>query len=69
MADIELWVIYDHPTDYPEHFVVRRWVNNKADNVCQLADTLEQARSIIPRDLVCIPRAPGDDGVIAECWL
>lgn len=23
---LSMWVIYDHPTDYPDSFIARRWV-------------------------------------------
>lgn len=67
-----IWTIYDRPSDYPHHFVVRRW--NIADpempsDFQALADSLEDARALIPKGLVRINRNPGDDERIVESWL
>jgi hypothetical protein len=71
--EIGQWVIYDHPKDHPDSFVVRRWgiLDGKLipDHECQLADSLEEARHIIPDGLVRIPRSIDDDLAIVETWL
>jgi hypothetical protein len=69
---LNIWTIYDHPKDYPEHFVVRRWKIETGQAVageCKLADTLEEARKLVPwqsthddRIVVCHPAQP-------ENWL
>lgn len=61
------WAIYDHPSDYPNHFVVRRWEWMTPDEGCQLYDTLEDARAAIPPGLVCI--VGNSDPVIIETWI
>lgn len=61
------WAIYRHPSDYPNHFVVRRWEWMKPDEGCQLYDTLEDARESIPPGLVCI--AGDSNSVIIETWI
>jgi len=64
--------IYDHPRDYPDKFVVRAcYVKGLARSWggCLLADTLEEARAMIPAGMSCFPRSPGDDPVIVECWM
>jgi len=55
--------IYENPTDYPGRFVVRGWTSTASS----LAP--DAARAAIPAELVCEPRAPGDDAVIVEVWL
>ena len=71
---LNIWTIYDHPKDYPEHFVVRRWTvrgrgyENEAHE-CRLADSLEEARKLVPPDSACVNRFPEDDPVIVESWL
>lgn len=67
------YVIYDHPRDYPDHFVVRRWrvLPNRLepdDRFCILTNTLDLARESIPAGLVRIGRLPDDDPVIVEVW-
>jgi hypothetical protein len=66
---LEMFVIYDHPKDYPGHFVVRRWVGNKPTQDCAIADSLEIARTEVPPGLHRLPYQPGEDGVIVETWI
>jgi hypothetical protein len=106
-----MYVIYEHPLDYPEHFVVRRWfmkakpeenisvapiqgVTHEKDYpearirvgsqgvrtfctkdpfsevevVCQLADSLDEARLLIPADRVRTTSKANDPAII-EVWL
>jgi len=68
-----LYTIYDHPSDYPDHFVVRRhtiypW-RVSPDNGCQLAPTLEDARALLPAGLYNLGRVAEDDPVIVETWI
>ncbi len=70
---LDLFTIYERPTDFPNHFVVRRSI------ICMgvvspvvdvyLAPTLEQARQLVPPHLVRIPRFPDDEPQIVEVWL
>lgn len=69
------YTIYDHPKDYPRHFVVREWtlplgVDQKpvAGNPMLFA-TLEAARHWVPRGMASMPRSLGDDPKIIETWL
>ena len=68
---IPTFYIYDHPDDYPRHFVVRRW-DIRADNhvhmvePVHLADTLDEARTLIPAGMV----AMGDPNPnVVEVWM
>lgn len=71
---LEQWVIYQSPADYPSvPYVVRGWIVGPggqlaASGAVGFADTLDQARHIIPAGLVCLPRSPEDDAVIVETW-
>jgi hypothetical protein len=69
---LNIWTIYDHPKDYPEHFVVRRWKIETGQAVageCKLADTLEEARKLVPWQSTRLGRMANDDPVIVENWL
>jgi hypothetical protein len=74
MADSELrmYTIYDHPADYPRHWAVRastiRPEGPVPDDRVQLADSLEEARALIPPGLTCIPRFTNDIPCIEEVW-
>lgn len=77
MAYLDHWVIYDHPADYPDHFVVRAWrIETGRDplpgHTAHLADTLEEARELVPIQrlgLVRLERSPDDDATIVETWI
>lgn len=67
------FVIYDHPSDYPDHFVVRRWDimpdSLKPDQECKIANSLVEARSLVPHGYHRLPRAKNDDPKIVEIWI
>jgi hypothetical protein len=69
------WVVYDHPSDYPENFVVRRWeIFNqrpyfRPTGDVVLATTIEEARRSIPWDRIRFSRSPEDDPKIVEIWM
>jgi hypothetical protein len=67
-------VIYDHPRDYPEKWVVRAQTLKGHEEIvrspdCSLHDSLEEARRALPPGLVRFDRDPEDDPVIRETWL
>jgi hypothetical protein len=68
---ISIWTIYDHPTDYPEHYVARLFHGETpTDSVIQSKD-LDTIRGIMIADfgLTCLTRSPDDDPKIIETWL
>ena len=68
---LNLWVIYDHPRDFPDHYVARLHVNGIPTESTIQASELEQLREVFLVDmrLTCIRRDPSDDPVIVETWL
>jgi hypothetical protein len=70
---ISQWVIYNHPRDYPDHFVLRRWDIFAGDCVpspdAVLAGTLEEIREHVPPGLYCLQRFANDDPSIVEVWI
>lgn len=67
---LSIWTIYDHPTDYPEHFVARRFDGETATADTVLAADLEELRTRFEgQGLVCLARFPQDDSVIVETWM
>jgi hypothetical protein len=67
------YVIYKQPLDYPDHFVLRRWLicrgNIRPDGSPLHVGTLEECRSTIPQELDRLDRSPGDDPSILEVWI
>lgn len=69
---LDVWVIYDHPEDYPEHFVVRPQTIERgkiAFGLPILTASLEAARGYVPEGLVCLARCPEDVPAIVETWI
>ncbi len=71
---LSMWVIYDHPTDYPDFFIVREHMITAGGQVLKSLFhtefmTLEDARTEIRPGRICIPRDPNDDPVIVESWV
>lgn len=73
--DLVTYVIYDHPADYPSHYVVRAWLVRAGEpdpipvNAVDLADTLDEARTHIPAGLARLAPSPHDDPTILESWI
>lgn len=69
--DLPLFTIYDHPSDFPDKFVVRIWDGREAQPTpyCSLWDTLDDARADIPSGRVNLNRNEGDDAKIVETWI
>lgn len=68
------WVIYNHPRDCPDKYVMRRWeILQSAELVVTgdtvQADTLEEIRLSVPRGLYRLERFKDDDPCIVEVWL
>lgn len=67
---LSMWVIYDHPTDYPEWFVARQWLGEEPTGKAVFSNDLEVLRQHMrDRGLGCLTRMPDDDPVIVEVWL
>lgn len=70
------WVVYDHPTDFPSKWVVRRWTIGpgvmNCDSEVHLFDSLDAARAhvfgVYP-GAYRLDRQPDDDPNICEVWL
>jgi hypothetical protein len=69
------WVIYDHPKDFPDGFIARRWevgggLREPLATEDALTGTLANLRSGFWRaGLTCLTRSPEDDPKIVETWL
>lgn len=68
---LPMWTIYDHPADYPRHFVVRSYLvgrEGEGGSRVHLADSLEEARAFVPPGLFCMERSPEDEPQVVETW-
>jgi hypothetical protein len=73
---LSMWTVYDHPRDYPDCFVARRWESSggspepvaTADMIA--AHDLKELRDcFFNAGLVVIPRAESDQPQIVEVWM
>lgn len=65
----EMWVVYDHPTDFPESYVARKWKNCTPTQDIIVETTLETVRERLPNGLVRLERHELDDPCIVESWI
>ena len=74
-AVMTVWVIYDHPKDFPNTYVVRPQFVMKDNSImpCKAAwtnDDLDSLRdALADSGLTCLARMPGDDPKIVETWI
>ena len=67
---LTIWAIYDHPSDFPDTWVARRFVNDKVTSDVLVSTDLDTLRRHFARlGLVRLDRNPADDPVIVETWL
>lgn len=67
-----LYVIYDHPRDFPDEYACRRWeLDQPVDGGREpfAHGTLEEVRRALPPGLVKIMPWAADDPVILEMWV
>lgn len=71
---LDMWVVYDHPSDFPDVFVARRWEILREErptaDVLKHSD-LDMLRHMIATDKHCsvqLARSPEDDPRIVEVW-
>lgn len=72
---LAVWVVYDHPRDHPDFYVVRRqWATPEGtvrhDSFCVGFRDLSTARAwLAQQGLTRLDRMPADDPVILETWI
>jgi hypothetical protein len=71
---LSIWVIYDHPKDFPDAWVARQWLVgsgvHEATDVMLTAPKLDTLRGrMVALGLTCLARDPADDPCIVEAWL
>jgi hypothetical protein len=73
---LAMWTIYDHPTDYPNHFVARKYIiaQGTRDPIGTKEVRLEAHLYVLREHfaglgLMCVPRWEEDDTKIVETWM
>ena len=60
MTDLAMWTVYDHPKDYPDHFIARKWLVGSKRAEPEATDeviarpTLHEVRALLPPGLYCL---------------
>jgi hypothetical protein len=66
---LDIWIVYDSPSDFPGQFVARRFEVNKPTADVLTAGTLEALRALLPPGLIRLERTQHDQPHIAEVWV
>jgi hypothetical protein len=67
---LSMWTIYDHPSDYPDVFIARRFEYDQPTSDLVITKDLASIRHAFRRaGLTCFMRADEDDPCIMETWL
>lgn len=74
VAGLAVWVVYDHPKDFPGFFVARKQVAHARQVEITDDSFMHESLAVIQHTLehmglVRIPRDPDDDPVIVESWI
>jgi hypothetical protein len=71
---LSMWVVYDHPKDFPDGYIARRWEATR-DGPVMTGDIMKATRleplrlALATEGLTQLPRSPSDDLKIVEIWL
>jgi hypothetical protein len=69
-GDLEMWVVYESPIEFPNSFVARRWTSQTPTQNIIIGPDLDQLRALLAaRGLVCLSRFADDDPKIVEVWM
>ena len=68
-----MWTLYDHPSDLPDHFVLRLWdgATARATPFVYLSSTIEEIEKMIENDgrFVKLSRYEADDHKIIAAYI
>ena len=71
---LSILTVFRHPKDYPDKYVIREFILDKdgqlyARKECSLADTLEEARLLIPPGRACFSEPNTPELPAVESWI
>jgi len=72
--ELEMWVVYDHPRDFPNTFVARKWTvgNGRAerptDDIIVSPEITALRKMLALKGLICTVRHPTDEPQVMEVW-
>lgn len=74
-VDMEMYTVYFNTKDFPDKYVIRKWViangfgSPIATDQYHVADTLDAVRKRVPPEMTRMERLEHDDPVIVEVWV
>ena len=69
-SPLRMWCVYEHPEDFPEHYVAKLFEGaNATDSMVMSKDYEIVAESMFEMGLSKLMRMPDDDPTILETWL
>ena len=67
---LSIWVVYDHPADWPSFYVAREWISEHKTGNMVLDRDLDRLRDhLLHAGKVKLLPMEGDDPLILETWL
>jgi hypothetical protein len=71
MSNFYMWVVFNRPVDFPNHFVARKFIGIVPTTEHIVCNTLQKIRNAInsQQQLHRLERHPGDDPKIIEVWI
>ena len=68
---MRIWVVYDHPRDYPNCYVARLWEGEQKTESIIISTSLQKIQDVLEFEMGLTKLMPmqGDDPVILETWI
>jgi hypothetical protein len=66
---LSAWTIYDHPSDFPDDYVARRFEYDQPTSDMIVGELDQMRKAFLRAGLVCMTRDQKDDPKIVETWL
>jgi hypothetical protein len=66
---LSMWTIYDHPSDFPDSYVARRFEYDQPTSDMIVGELDQMRKAFLRAGLICMTRDQKDDPKIVETWL
>ncbi len=69
MGKLITWTVYDHPIDFPDFYIARKFKGmNSTEDIIKNKSLVDLQMILIYKGFGRITRSPEDDPVIVEWW-
>ena len=66
---LPIWVVYYSPEDFPDKYVTRKFLLNVPTEEFYVADSIEEIREYIPKEMVQLSPSENDPKIIVEIYV